>query len=217
MLVLAAGFWAAAPADAQSYQVAKKSEAPPAELSAAVRATLSSDALAVSGPKGLVCEIWLRQSVPTFASPAQQLGVTFGQIEPGTLVGAVRFSVAATDYRDQMLPAGVYTLRYNLTPVDGNHQGVAPQRDFLLAIPAADDPGPATLSSDQTIALSRKSTSTHHPSVWSLGPVQSAGGPLPAIDHQPDDNSWALDFQLQGADGSTMQMELVLVGHSADI
>jgi len=37
--------------------------------------------------------------------------------------------------------------------VNGNHQGVAPQRDFLLAIPAAADQDPATLTEAQTIEL----------------------------------------------------------------
>jgi hypothetical protein len=216
LLGLAGGLWAM-PAAAQSYRIEKKTEAPPAGISPAVRATLSPNALVVTDSKGLLCEIWLRQPLPAIASPAQQLGVTFNQIAPGTLVGAVRFAADVTDYRDQTIHSGVYTLRYNLSPVDGNHQGVAPQRDFLLAIPAADDPDPATLTSDQTIALSRKSTTTSHPSVWSLGPVDSATSSLPAMEHHDEDNSWAADFQIQATADSPIRMSLVVSGQSPDI
>ena len=59
-------------------------------------------------------------------------------------------------------------MRYSLYPPDGNHQGVAPQRDFLLMIPAADDKDlNATPSYDDVIAMSKKTTGMH-PAVLSL-------------------------------------------------
>ncbi len=54
----------------------------------------------------------------------------------------VRFPQGMSDYRGQSLPPGVYTLRYQLLPQDGNHMGVAPNPDFLLASPAASDSRP---------------------------------------------------------------------------
>ena len=36
-------------------------------------------------------------------------------------------------------------MRYALMPDDGNHLGVAPNRDFLLLVRAADDPDPAAV------------------------------------------------------------------------
>jgi len=42
----------------------------------------------VSGPGGIICEIWVRKSVPGVA-PVQQLGVTYPQLQEGTLVGVV--------------------------------------------------------------------------------------------------------------------------------
>jgi hypothetical protein len=159
----------AARVSAQGYKVELAAVAAPAELSAAVRDALSPQALRVSGPNGVVCEIWLRKSVPGQAA-AQNLGVIYTQLAEGTLVAAIRFPADTKDYRRQNVKAGVYTLRYALSPVNGNHQGVAPQRDFLLAIPAAADQDPANVSAAQTIELSKKSTSTNHESVWSLMP-----------------------------------------------
>src|ERR1700757_3730456 len=78
------------PAAAQSYKVEKVSAAPPNDLTAAVRDALSGDAFRVSGPNLVLCEVWLRKSVPLLASPVKDLGITFGQIAEGTLVGAIR-------------------------------------------------------------------------------------------------------------------------------
>ena len=96
-----------------------------------MRAVLSDQELRVSGPSGLICEVWFRKTVPAKA-PGQDLGVAYPQLDEGTLVAAVKFASTLKDYRKQEIKAGVYTLRYALSPVNGNHQGVAPQRDFLL-------------------------------------------------------------------------------------
>ncbi len=42
-----------------------------------------------------MCEIWLRKSVAAAASPDTSLGVNFGQITQGALVGAIKFDAAA--------------------------------------------------------------------------------------------------------------------------
>ncbi len=67
-----------------------------------------------------------------------------------------------------MLP-GVYTLRYGNYPVNGNHQGVAPQRDFLVLAPVAlDKSGDAISDFDALMELSRKASGTPHPAVLSF-------------------------------------------------
>lgn len=180
-------------ARAQDYKVEQAAAPAPQELSAAIRAELGDQELRVSGPGGVVCEIWLRKSVPT-KTPGQDLGVAYPQLDEGTLVGAVRFPATLKDYRKQQIQAGVYTLRYALTPVNGNHQGVAPQRDFLLAIPAVVDQAPATVSETQTIEMSRKSTSTNHPSVWCLMPGDGDASAAPAISHDTSDEFWIVNF-----------------------
>jgi hypothetical protein len=214
---IASGLWVIAPAAAQSYKVEKANDSPPAELSAAVRGTLSSDALKVTGPNGPLCEVWLRKSVPA-AAPTQEMDVTFRQIAEGTLAGAIRFPGDVKDFRRQTIHAGVYTLRYALIPVDGNHLGVSEQRDFLLIGPAAADADPALLTRDQTLDLSRKATGSNHPSVWSLGPVAADGSSLPAVTHDEADDTWMLEFQLalEGG-GGPVPMALIVAGHAPDI
>jgi hypothetical protein len=218
VLVTACGFFLAGFASAQtpSYKVEKSSAPPPTELSAAVRDALAPDELRVNAANGVFCEIWLRKSVSPAASPAKEFGVTFGQIPEGTLVAALRLSHETQDYRNQTIPAGVYTLRYALIPVDGNHLGIAAQRDFLLLGPATKDSDPAALTRDQTLDLSRAASGTGHPSVWSLGPPDSGAGTLPSVAHQQGNDTWALAFNLNVA-GGTVPMALVIVGHAPDI
>jgi hypothetical protein len=199
------------PASAQNYKVEKVTLAAPQELSAAVRDTLSGDALQVTGPNGLLCDVWVRKAVPTAATPTQDREIAFGQIAEGTLIGAIRFPSSAVDYRGTGIKSGVYTLRYALIPEDGNHLGAAPpQRDFLLLGPAAGDTSPATVTRDQTLDLSRAVTGMRHPTVWSLSP--STIGALPAMTHQDDPDCWMLNFPVTFEGGKTAPAALVVHG-----
>ena len=216
----AAIFAFAATAAAQNYTAATVALAPPTELSAAVRATLASQAVEVKGPKGVLCDIWLRQDIPTVAAPPMELGVVYTQLGRGTLVGAVRFPAQVIDYRNQKIKPGVYTLRYELNPVDGNHQGVAPQRDFLLLGPAADDTTTAALGFKPLVKLSRETTGSNHPSVWSLVPSDGAPSQLPGVAPQDSDNGtiqvlfFKANLGTAGAAKPTT-MGLVVVGTSS--
>src|SRR5207253_102571 len=144
-LFLALCLAAAESAAAQSYKAEALSEPPPSELAAPVRNAVSATGIRVTGPSGALCDIWLGKAVPGKANAPQSLGVVFPQFAQGTLMAVIRFPNSVKDYRKQLIKAGVYTLRYALAPENGNHMGVAPQRDFVLASPAAADQDPSTL------------------------------------------------------------------------
>jgi hypothetical protein len=142
---------------------------PPSELSAGMRDALQKDGIKVVGPNGsLVCELWFRTQAPSGPASTEQ-GVSLPTIPHGSLLGALRFPNGGQDRRGFSIKAGVYTLRYSLYPPDGNHQGVAPQRDFLLLTPAGDDSNVnATPSFDELVKMSAKSTGGTHPGVLSI-------------------------------------------------
>lgn len=200
---------------AQNYKAEALNEAPPKELAAPIQAALSQTAIRVTGPGGPVCDLWLGKAVPGKANAPQALGVTFPQLAQGTLVGAMRLPNSIKDYRKQLIKAGVYTLRYALLPDNGNHMGVAPQRDFVLASPVAADQDAATLTIDQTIALSRKATGSNHPSVWSLAPPEDHPKSLPSVFHLDDGDLWLVEFSLP-VTGSPVLMALVVVGSAPE-
>lgn len=209
-----------AEARAQEYRVEAFEAAAPAELAPAIREALSGGALRVIGPEGPLCEIWLRAAVPARATAQQRLGIAYGQFEEGTLFGAVRFLLENRDYRKQRVKPGVYTLRYALNLVDGNHMGVAPNRDFLLLLPAAEDVNTANVIKADAVALSRKAIQLNHPSVWSLTTGESDQVKTPGMAHQEEEDVWVLYFRVQvqpaGGTPAPLLMGLVVSGHAPE-
>lgn len=203
----------AAAASAQ-YKVESSPTPPPQDIAAPIRDLLAGDALHVTGPSGPLCEIWLRKSIPPAATPDTTLGVNFGQITQGALVGAVKFDAKNVDYRNQPIQPGVYTLRFMLQPVDGNHQGVSPYRDYVLATPASLDTSAADMPTADLLKVSRKAAGTGHPSVWSLVPADTAPATLPGIAHQSDGDAWVVFFQAPLA--TPVKMGLIVVGHAQE-
>ncbi len=118
-------------------------------------------------------DFWFAKSLITTKKEAA--GALYPELSEGEFIGIVNFAQAFTDFRGQSVPAGVYTLRYQLLPQDGNHLGVAPNPDFLLAIPAASDANPEQpYPYKKLIALSSKSTGGSHPAVVAM---ETAGEP----------------------------------------
>jgi hypothetical protein len=101
----------------------------------------------------------------------------------------------------------VYTLRYGIMPVNGDHQGAAPQRDFLLLTPAAADQDlSSTPNFDALVAMSRKASGTPHPAVLSFW---KADTDAPGFTKQGDAD-WVLQTKL----GDT-PIAVILVGVAA--
>ena len=203
---------------ADPYSLEKAAIAAPEEVSAAVRAELATEALRVTGPKGPMCEIWLRKAIPAAPSPAAALGVGYPQIVPGSLVGVVRILSPISDYRQQRVKPGVYTLRYALHPVNGDHMGISPLRDFLLLAPAALDAEPAAITFEEAVARSKKTIGANHPAAWSLQSAEGAPGAPPNLYHTEDPDLWIIHLRtsLAGAAAKPLDMSVVVVGHAPE-
>lgn len=203
-------------ANAADYKL-EKAGAPPEELAPPIRETLSGEGWRVVGPVGPLCEIWVRKTVPAKASASQELGIAFSELAEGTLLGAIRFLTPGSDYRRVRVKPGVYTMRYMLHPADGNHMGVAPQRDFVVLLQAADDTATANVATNDLLVLSRKASGISHPTVWSLEALESGE---PTLVRKEDEEHWLLRFELtlQPAGGAAVKkaMGLVVVGHAPE-
>jgi hypothetical protein len=168
------------------------SGAPPSDLAPAFASALQQQGVKLLGADGSVyCEVWFRTKVPSGPKSADD-AVTLS-ISQGALLGVIRFAGPAQDRRGQSLKAGTYTLRYSQYPVNGDHQGVAPQRDFALLVRVADDTDPAaTPGFDALVALSTKASGTPHPAVLSIW--NSASDKFPNLSKQGD-HDWVLDVK----------------------
>jgi hypothetical protein len=154
------------------------------------------------------CELWLRKNVPVQPKKDSQ-DVIYTQLAESTLVGVLHFPKAGSDFRGEAIPAGFYTLRYALLPDDGNHLGVAPNRDFLLLIPAASDADPkVSFKSQELNALSRTATGTKHPGPLSMA---SPTGTTPAVS-KDDQDHWIFSAAMKLASGEELPFALVVKG-----
>ena len=178
--------------------------APPAELAPAISQALEQQGTKIVGSNGAFCEVWFRTSLPSGAKSSEE-SVTLPTIPHGTLLGAIRFPTQGADRRGQPIKPGVYTLRYSLQPLNGDHLGVSPQRDFLVMVPAGDDKDlNAAPNFDALMAMSRKASGTPHPAVlsmWGAGASDAAGFA------KQGENDWVLTRKI----GDTL-ISMILVG-----
>ena len=183
---------------------AEPAGAPPAGLAASVAGKLEKDGAQIVSADGAVfCEIWFTAAAPSGPKSAEE-SVSLPNIPHGALLGAIRFPSKAADRRGQGIKPGVYTLRYSNYPVNGDHQGAAPQRDFAVLTPAADDQdGAATPNFETLMKMSRKASGTPHPSVLSIWKVDD----FSASFAKQGENDWVLQKKV-----GDVPLAIILIG-----
>jgi hypothetical protein len=204
----------------ESYKVEALKEAPPASVAAAVKGVLETQGYRVLDDQGKpFADIWLRKGIPASGKPAGPNGnIQFPVLKEGELLGVLRYAVEGHDYRDQSIPKGVYTLRYGLQPVNGDHLGVSPFRDYALLIPAAKDTSLAVLAQKKLQEESAESAGASHPAVLMLLAVpESEAKGAPTMVHDEAKNTWGavVPLRLDAKGAVTLPVQLVLVGAAA--
>jgi hypothetical protein len=188
---------------AQDYKLEPIDAAPPPLPATYAAVIFQRPGFRVVGPNGAWCEVWFRNSIPAGPKPGDS-SISFG-IAQGTLLGVLRFPGQGADRRGQVIQPGVYTLRYSNYPVDGAHQGVAPQRDFALLTPLAGDPDPnATPNFDSLVQMSGKASGTPHPAVLSL--ETPADAKFPSLSKEGD-HDWVLNVKV-----GDLQIAVIVAG-----
>ena len=179
------------PVLAQDYKLEPLTAAAPG-LPEAYAKAIQTQGVRVIGAAEAWCEVWPAKSLAG-GGKLDDAAISFG-IAQGTLLGVIRFPGKGADRRGQVIPAGVYTLRYSLFPVDGAHSGVAPQRDFALLTPLAADPDPAAKPAfDDLVKMSRKASGSPHPAVLSLE-TPPAGATAPSVAKEGE-HDWTLTIK----------------------
>jgi hypothetical protein len=159
-------------ADEPKFTLKAEKADPPKDLKDGFAAVLSDQSLQLLDEKGGVyATFWFRKAIPCKAAPEQvKNGLTYREIPQTSLVGVVQFTQPWIDFRKQKIPAGTYTLRMALQPMDGDHQGTAPFGEFCLLVPAAKDEKPGTLEAKALHELSANAPGGTHPGVMLLFP-----------------------------------------------
>jgi len=188
---------------------------PPKELAGSIRQTLESKAVQVLEGEKPAFEFWFVKEIPLKTKPAS-LAKALDSLEPAGLLGAVSVSSARRDYRDDELPAGVYTMRFALQPQDGDHSGSTDYTYFAVLVAAKLDTAPDALTTYKAVVkASAKGASTEHPHVMSLRPASSDAGDQPQIkEPKPEHKSVLLKLPARaGSEQTGLAFELVCEGH----
>ncbi len=176
----------------------------------AVRSSLQPQGVRLTLPDGPWCDLWLRKSIPD--GKERTPGVLHAELAVSTAVGVIRFLTPVTDFRGQAIKPGFYTLRFSLIPADGSHMGASEYPDFLLVIPAAEDPNPdASFKFEGLVDLGRKATGTRHPGVLSL--TRPSGTTFPAVTTN-DLGHVVLQVKSWLRSGGEAPIALVVKGHA---
>lgn len=194
---------------AQSGKVERIGPLPGSAVSEQVRQSLEAKGFRLTlDDSKPYCELWLRNGVPAQANKSTEL--VYPQFAESTFLGVIHFSQATADFRGYPIPAGFYTARYELLPDDGNHLGVAPNRDFVLLIPARSDTDPnAMFKYQELVSMSATTGSTKHPAPLSLPPADKPSSGMVAKD---DHDHWIFSASLRLAPGEELSFALIVKG-----
>jgi hypothetical protein len=203
----------------ESYKIEVLKEGPPAALAAEIKGVIGATGYRIVDDQGKsYAEFWLRKAVPATAKPSGPQGeIQFPVLGEGELLGALRFPEDGHDYRDQTIAKGVYTLRYGLQPVNGDHLGVSTYRDYALLLPAGKDKAVADLPQKRLEQQSAESAGTTHPAVLMLLTAPAGSKAEAAMVHDEALNLWGavvpLNLTVQGESGPVLlPIQLIIVG-----
>jgi hypothetical protein len=201
------------------YKVEPLAEPAPADLAAPLKEALADRGVRVLDGQGKpFLDLWLRKATPASGKPSGPKGaVLYPVLAEGEFLGAARFAAEGHDYRDQAIEPGLYTLRYGLQPVNGDHLGVSTHRDYALLVPAAKDTAIEPLARKTLETRSAEAAGTNHPAVLMMLAPPGGDGATPALAHDEEKQLWGLVLPLSltiPGEGQAvpLRVQVVIVG-----
>lgn len=214
VLVLFAAFAVSScvPSLAAAYKVEKTGTCALPEVADAIKATLNPEGMAVSRDSGILFEVWMRNGIPL------QAGASAGDysgLANGTFVGVIRYVEPGIDYKGHAIRTGVFLMRFQNIPQDGNHMGVSPSPEFFLLTSSEADKDPATVPTfDALMALCRKASGSNHPHALYLTMPARNG----EMGFEQEDSNWFLEGKTKAAPAGGAPVDfpfaLTLIGKS---
>lgn len=203
----------------ESYSAKTADTAIPAEIKDEIKKGLSEKAVQFLEAKGgLICEVWFAKSLPSKASAEKaKKGLVYSDVPESTIVGALKVSKEMGDYKKQKIKPGVYVLRLGFQPANGDHMGTAPNPDFVLLTPAAEEKDAEPIKTKELQELSAKVGGSSHPAIFLLMPTElKDAADTPKVINRGEGH-FALTLKLPvkaGDDMAELAIGLVLVGVS---
>ena len=178
----------------------------PADVPAAVKALLKAEGQSVFEDGKKVMSLFYVASVPKGSN--DELNVTHKNMAHGTLLGVAHFPDDYVDRRGNPVKAGTYNVRLSFFPVNGAHQGIEPQRDFLILTKPSIDKDPKAMPSyGDLMDMAIDSSDVNHPmalSCWNNDYDQANGLVKEGDDSHPE---WVLYTNI-----GDKKMAIIVVG-----
>jgi hypothetical protein len=171
------------------------------------------------GERRTACEVWLCRQWETPRAAAASSGQILYPFLPGQLIGLVRFGRKAAEFRDGDIPAGVYTLRYAHQPIDGNHEGTFPTRDFLLLVSVEQDTTPGLIDVGRLTELSSQVLGSAHPAILCLLAAQTEPGSVATVRHDEEQDWWIVELSgtvVSAGQPQPLRLAIVVAGHASE-
>jgi hypothetical protein len=145
----------------------KPGAALPSSLNSNLAAALDPAGFAVTNSKGPWMDVWFVKELPKGEKTVES-DVTLSTVPHGSYLGVIQVHQRTADRRGNPLKPGLYVMRLSYFPVNGAHQGIAPQRDFVVLTDAATDTdSKATPAYEPLMKDSEKAAGIPHPLVLS--------------------------------------------------
>lgn len=164
----------------EAYRVEAWKEAVPDAVPQFLASELETPGCVIkSAPGDERIAIWMRKAIPARSKPAGADGaVQFPFLVPGELLGVLYYQAEGRDHRDQSIEPGLYSIRYGLHPVNGDHLGVSPYRDYALLVPAHLEKSAGVLAVRELERESAEASGTNHPAVLLLNAAPEGSVPF---------------------------------------
>ncbi len=202
----------------QDYKAAAIDGPPAAEgISSDLLAQFEAQGVKVMRGSRTSSEIWLCKNIETMAD-FKPTGERIYPFQQGQLIGLIHYPRKSNDFRNQEVQSGWYTLRFELQPVDGNHVGTSPTRDFFLMSKAENDQPGKKWETKALLAASAEVSGGSHPAMISLQRAEKSEEKT-SLRHDEEKDWWVLRMIAKGqAGGKPMDvpLEMVVVGHAAE-
>ncbi len=205
---------------AADYTLEALKESAPKEVAGDLQKVLAGEGFRLLDKKGQpFVDFWLRKEIPLFKPAGDKpQNVKFTDIAEGSFLGVIRYHKKHYDFKDKAIPPGLYTLRNGIQPMDGDHLGVAPSRDFALLSPVSADTQLDPLPTKKLVELSIKVSGTKHPSIVFLTPMDEERASFPALTANEEKGWLICDVRLPfaGEKDKYFRFGLVVVGVSSE-
>jgi hypothetical protein len=191
-------------------------KAVPDDIEDEIKEAVAPKAYELSDGDGTFYEFWF---VPALTASAfgDTAKDTLNNVEEISLLGvAVVSRDDHHDFRDDPVDPGTYIVRLALQPKDGNHMGTAPFDTFAILVPAETDSELKKFHDhEMMVELASENTVAEHPPILSLQPFDEAGGDVPRLEFDEEDEWRFLMMQFPveaGGESRPLTVGLVIEG-----